>query len=193
MSRNKRSSDEGSAEAAAAPALAANADGVVPEESTVDEFCKKLSAIFRVQPTEVAMFHLEDGHLKFLFPSELKTAGSIPLSSGSAIAAHTAVNRKGELYNSFANVKHASIFETVRLGNPEEGTTHEKPIQRLISAPVLDGAGNTLGVVQVCRKGYDLLSSGPEFSLDDLRELERVAKLAAGAPFMQKNYRHPSP
>jgi hypothetical protein len=191
MSRHKRSSGDGSA-AAAAPALAANSENMVYEKTTVDEFCKKLADIFRVQSTEVAVFHVEDGHLRFLFPSELKTAGSIPLSSGSAIAAHTAVNRKGELYNSFANVKHASIFETVRLGNPGEGLTQEKPIQRLISAPVLDSAGSTLGVIQVCRKGYELLSSGPEFSLDDLRELERIANLAAAAPFMQKNYRHPS-
>jgi hypothetical protein len=191
MSRHKRSSGDGSA-AAAAPALAANSENMVYEKTTVDEFCKKLAEIFRVQSTEVAVFHVEDGHLRFLFPSELKTAGSIPLSSGSAIAAHTAVNRKGELYNSFANVKHASIFETVRLGNPGEGLTQEKPIQRLISAPVLDSAGSTLGVIQVCRKGYELLSSGPEFSLDDLRELERIANLAAAAPFMQKNYRHPS-
>jgi GAF domain len=191
MSRAKRSSDDGSA-TAAAPALAANTESIVHEKSTVDEFCKKLAKTFQVQATEVAIFHLEDGHLKFLFPKELKTAGSIPLSSGSAIAAHTAVNRKGELYNSFATVKHASIFETVRLGNPDEGLTQEKPIQRLISAPVLDSSGTVLGVIQVCRKGYELLSSGPEFSLDDLHELERVAGLAAAAPFMQESYKHPS-
>ena len=153
MSRGKRSSGKGSAEAAA---LATNQDqSIVNEHSTVDDFCRNLSQVFQVQPTEVAVFHLEEGHLKFLFPTELKTAGSIPLSSGSAIAAHTAVNKKGELYNSFASVKHASIFESVRLGNPEENTTSEKPIQRLISAPVLDSTGNSVGVIQVCRKGYD--------------------------------------
>ena len=78
-----------------------------------------LSKIIHVGQHEVALLRVESNQLKFLFPDELKTAGSIPLSSQSAVAARTAVNRKVELFNNFAKVKHASIFETVKLGTTD--------------------------------------------------------------------------
>jgi GAF domain-containing protein len=160
---------------------------VLKVDLTPDQFCKQLSQHFQVQPTEVALLRLEDGCLKFLFPHELKTAGSVPLSSSSAVVAHTATNKKVELYNSFAKVKHASIFETVPLVHSDDHEASSRPpIQRLMSAPVLDQAGNVLGVIQICRKGFDISSSGPEFTLEDVHQLERSAQLAATASFMKK-------
>jgi hypothetical protein len=150
------------------------------------EICVEFSKLFRVRQTEVALLRLEGGLLRFLFPSELSTAGAIPLSSSSAIAAHTASGKKVELYNSFLKVKHASVFESVKLSNPEEKTKWEQPpIQRLMSAPVLDTEGDVLGVIQICRKGLDLSSSGSEFTLDDLRRLEHAASSLARASIMQ--------
>src|SRR4029077_6885743 len=46
------------------------------------------------------------GFLQFGYPDELRTAGSIPISS-SSIAAHTAISKKSEIFNNFARVKHA--------------------------------------------------------------------------------------
>jgi GAF domain-containing protein len=156
--------------------------------STADQFCHELSQAFHVQPTEVALLRLEDGCLRFLFPKELQTAGSIPISSSSAIVAHTATSKKIEIYNSFATVKHASIFETVPLLQAEDHAALTRPpIQRLMSAPILDKSGGVLGVIQVCRKGDDLASSGPEFTADDLHHLERSAAQAAKAAFMKKS------
>jgi hypothetical protein len=42
-----------------------------------------------------------------------------------------------------------------------------------------------LGVLQVCRKGFDLVSAGPDFSLDDLQQVKRVTKALAKASFMK--------
>jgi hypothetical protein len=155
--------------------------------TTPDEFCNKLSRIFRVQQTEIALLQLEGGCLRFIFPPQLTTAGSIPVSSSSSIVAHTAMSKKAELFNNFSKVKHASIFETVKLGSPEDNSTFTNaPIQKLVSAPVLDQAGNVAGVLQVCRKGYDLASAGPDFTLEHLYLVERAAKVAAQAPFMKK-------
>src|SRR2546427_336826 len=42
-----------------------------------------------------------------------------------------------------------------------------------------------VAVLQVCRKGFDLLSAGPDFSLNDLQQLERVTKALAKASFMK--------
>jgi len=179
-----KSGQVNSAAAAAAAAENSPHDRLPSMEATPSEFCSELSKTFRVRSSEVALLRLEGGMLKFLFPEELKTAGAIPLSSSSAIAAHTAISKKLELFNNFPRVKHASIFETVKLTQQSE-QPDPLTIQKLISGPVLDAEGKVLGVLQVCRKGFDLLSAGPDFSLDDLQQLERVTKALAKAAFMK--------
>src|ERR1700730_4304651 len=82
--------------------------GVTPLDA-----CIVLAKVFHVQYTEVAMLRLEDGLLRFIFPEHLRTTGAIPIS-GKAIAAHTALSKKAEIFNNFARVKHASIFEAVK-------------------------------------------------------------------------------
>src|SRR5580698_4594321 len=72
-----------------------------------------LAKVFHVQYAEVAMLRLEGGLLKFIFPEHLRTTGAIPISS-KAIAAYTSLSKKGEIFNNFARVKHASIFETIK-------------------------------------------------------------------------------
>lgn len=157
------------------------------EQTTPEQFCLQLAKIFGVQPTEVALLQLEGACLRFLFPPQLKTAGSIPVSSSNSIAAHTATVKKAEIYNNFSTVKHASIFETVRLGGPEDTSLFSNPpIQKLVSAPILDGAGRIIGVMQVCRKGHTLSAAGPDFVSDHLLQVEHAARVAASAPFMKK-------
>jgi len=182
--QKQKSSGQG---AATAPALAPNrsVEFVLGQADTPEKFSAALSKLFAVRLTEVALLRLEKGLLKFLCPSELKTAGSIPVSSSTAIAAHTAVSKKTELFNSFVKVKHASVFETVRLTNPNNADELEQcTIQKLMSAPVLDPQKKVLGVVQVCRKGYDLQNAGPDFTQGDLQQLELAASVLAKAPFM---------
>ena len=70
-----------------------------------------LAKVFGVQNAEVALLRLEGGLLKFIFPEHLRTTGAIPISS-KAVAAHTALSKKAEIFNNFARVKHASPFRT---------------------------------------------------------------------------------
>ncbi len=192
MRSGKQASDGGAGTGAGLEAALAALQTLIGQNSTPDQFCLELSKIFQVQRTEIALFRLEDGRLKFLFPGELKTAGSIPLSS-SSVAAHTAVSQKADLYNNFSKVKHASVFEMVKLGHKEEAAPPDRsPIQRLITAPILDDEENVLGVIQVCRKGLVLPASGPEFTQNDLRRLECVASLVARADFMQRGWEPPA-
>ncbi len=72
-----------------------------------------LAKVFHVQYAEVALLRLDGGLLKFIFPEHLRTTGAIPISS-KAVAAHTALSKKAEIFNNFARVKHASIFETIK-------------------------------------------------------------------------------
>src|SRR5246127_6006016 len=109
---------------------------LMDQDVTPRQVCGVLAKMFQVQQTEVAIMRLEGGSLQFVYPEELRTAGSIPISS-SSIAAHTAISKKSEIFNNFARVKHASIFETIKLGSSEGLDDSEPlPIQKLMSAPV---------------------------------------------------------
>jgi len=184
--QSKSNSEKGGTAAAPARASNASVEHVLSQATTPQQFCAALAKLFGVRPTEVALMRLEKGLLNFVYPEQLKTAGSIPVSSSSAVAAHTASTRKTELFNSFVKVKHASIFETVKLSTSEEGAQPEQgTIQKLMSAPILDAHRKVLGVIQISRKGYDLATCGPDFTLDDLQQLEVAAKIACDLPFMK--------
>jgi len=144
------------------------------------DVCMVLAKIFRVQYTEVALLRLDGAQLRFLFPEHLRTTGSIPLSS-KAIAAHTAISKKPEIFNNFARVKHASIFETVRVEPGDAETTPLVPIQKLMSVPILDRNSGVLGVVQISRKGSDPKHAS-DFSREDLHDLETAAGVLASSP-----------
>src|ERR1700727_1147000 len=102
-------------------------EGVTPLEVSM-----VLAKVFHVQYAEVALLRLEGGVLKFIFPEHLRTTGAIPISS-KAIAAHTALSKKAEIFNNFARVKNASIFETIKqVGAEEDTSTPPAPIQKLM-------------------------------------------------------------
>src|ERR1700694_4540771 len=102
------------------------------------DVCTVLAKIFQVQYTEVALLRLEGGLLHFVFPEYLRTSGAIPLSS-KAVAAHTALSKKAEIFNNFARVKHASIFETIKPGSDDAvEAAAPSPIQKLMSVPIMN-------------------------------------------------------
>ena len=147
-----------------------------------------LAKVFRVQHAEVALLRLEGGLLKFIFPEHLRTTGAIPISS-KAIAAHTALSKKAEIFNNFARVKHASIFETIKpLGVETEDAVSSPlaPIQKLMSVPILDHQSAVMGVIQISRKGLDPKFT-QDFSREDLHDLEVAAGVLAASPVMQAN------
>jgi hypothetical protein len=130
-----------------------------------------VAKIFHVTRTEVALMELTGSMLSFLYPEELKAAGAIPLSS-SAVAARTARTKQAEIFNGFAEVKHFSVFELVKLGDIG---LDDQVIQKLMSAPVLARNGEVDGVIQVSRKAPRPAAAGPDFTPEDLRKLETVA------------------
>jgi len=156
-------------------------DGVSPLDA-----CMVLAKIFRVQYTEVALLKLDKGLLRFVFPEHLRTTGAIPVSS-SAVAAHTALSKKAEIFNNFARIKHASIFETVKpAGSDSDGAVQPVPIQKLMSVPIMDRSCNVVGVVQISRKGLDARFA-QDFSREDLHDLELAAGVLAVSPVIRAN------
>ena len=150
------------------------------------DLCMVLAKIFRVQYAEVALLRLEKGLLRFIFPEHLRTTGAIPLSS-KAVAAHTALSKKAEIFNNFARVKHASIFETIKpAATDSDEPAAPAPIQKLMSVPIMDRESNVVGVIQISRKGLDPRFA-QDFSREDLHDLEIVAGLLATAPAVMAN------
>ena len=147
--------------------------GLEPGNTTPESICASVAKIFQVKETEVALLELGGSLLNFLHPAELKTAGAIPLSS-SAVAARTARSRQAELFNTFTQVKHSSIFELVKLGDTG---LDDQIIQKLMTAPVLAPSGKVVGVIQISRKAPRPAAAGPDFTPEDLHQLEDVAKV----------------
>jgi len=158
---------------------------MLPESPSPESVCVKLAKILRVHRNEVALLRLEKNSLRFIFPPELRAAGMLPLS-GSAVAARTAATRTSLLSNSFSRVKHASLFESVKLGIVEDDAAQQMPIQRIMSVALASPEGSILGVVQVSRKGLDPSLAGPDFTGDDLKQLEKAALILARMGFMQE-------
>jgi len=145
---------------------------------TPGRVCGEIACIFKVRPTEVGLLWLEGDRLRFLFPVELQSAGSIPLSS-SAVAARSATTRQPEIFNNFPRVPHHTIFEQIRINGTQPLNEMPDPIQKLMSAPILGDGGAVLGVIQVCRKGMTPGVAGPDFTEDDLELLRRAARRLA--------------
>jgi hypothetical protein len=154
-------------------------EGISPQDVS-----KVLAKVFRVAHTEVALLKLEGGLLRFIFPEYLRTTGAIPISS-KAVAAHTALSKKAEIFNNFARVKHASIFETIKsVGSDVGAPASATPIQKLMSVPILDHQLAVIGVIQISRKGLDPRHA-QDFSREDLHDLELAAGLLATSSVMQ--------
>lgn len=148
---------------------AADGDASKISLSTVAE---KIARSLGVKTEEVAILEVSHRwrHLRFLVPEALKNVGFVPLSSNSAFAARTARESRPEIENNFSAARHATIFESIKIGaEPAEA------IQKMISAPILLD-GKVIGVIQVSRKGANPRSAGPDFTADDLGKILALCK-----------------
>ena len=178
--------DDGAVEEFILPENLLPLGSVLSEGVTPLDVSMVLAKVFRVQYAEVALLRLEGCLLKFIFPEHLRTTGAIPISS-KAVAAHTALSKKAEIFNNFARVKHASIFETIKpVGDETDDPAPPSPIQKLMSVPILDQHLTVLGVIQISRKGLDPRFT-QDFSREDLHDLELAAGLLAVSPVMHAN------
>ena len=143
------------------------ATGAAPNSDSLDKVARTLANLFGVDTDEVAVLKMvaKNKSLKFVIPEKLSPVGTIPLTSTTALAARTAREKKPELANNFSTARHANVFEAVPLGrDPTE------LIQKIMSAPVMDGA-RVHGVVQISRKARSLALAGADFTQKDLRTL----------------------
>ena len=136
--------------------------------SVAERIAKTLS----VRTDEVAILGVSHRwrHLHFVVPEALKNVGFIPLSSKSALAARTTRESRPEIINDFTSVKHAGVFEGVKIA-----AESAEVIQKIISAPILSG-DRVVGVIQISRKGPNVKTAGPDFTSDDLGKVLSLCK-----------------
>lgn len=149
--------------------LEKQAHPLLPE--SLERVAQAIAAVFRLQTDEVAVLEiLPPGKLlRFVLPEKLRAVGSIPITSGSALAARTARERRSDIVNNFPSFRHASVFEGVPLGR-----RYDESIQKMMSAPILRD-NRAIGVVQICRKGISPTDAGPDFTTTDLAELQGLS------------------
>jgi hypothetical protein len=153
-------------------ANAVESDAASTSQISLPGIAERIAKNLGVKPDEVALMGVSTRwrHLHFLVPESLKQVGFIPLSSTSAIAAKTARESRPDIINNFASVRHATVFEGVKIG----GESSEL-IQKMISAPILSG-DKVVGVIQVSRKGASARDAGPDFTADDLGKVLALCK-----------------
>ncbi len=139
---------------------------------SLQSVAERIAKTLGVRNDEVAIMGLSTKwkHLYFLAPEGLKNVGFIPLSSNSALAARTAKESRPEIDNKFAVARHASVFESVKVG---EETT--QAIQKIISAPILF-EGKVVGIIQISRKAPNAAAAGPDFTPADLGQVLALCK-----------------
>ena len=143
-----------------------------PTQISFASVAERIARNLSVRTDEVAILGVSNRwrHLHFVVPEALKNVGFIPLSSKSALAARTTRESRPEIINDFTSVKHASVFEGVKL--VAEGA---EVIQKIISAPILSG-DRVVGVIQISRKGAGGKVAGPDFTSDDLGKVLALCK-----------------
>jgi len=134
-----------------------------------------IAGIFRLKADEVAILEIlpPGSLLRFVLPEKLRAVGTIPLNSGSALAARTARLRRAGIVNNFSSLPHATVFEGVPMGR-----RYDESIQKIMSAPILR-ENRVIGVVQLCRKGVSPLDAGPDFNAQDMAGVQALNDLLA--------------
>jgi GAF domain-containing protein len=148
--------------------------GGFPSDEALGQLATQIGQAFKGRKDEVAILHVSpDGKmLSFLFPTKLQKVGAIPLTSSHSLAAKTIREKRGEIVNNFAVYKHPTVFESVDLSAEEKAA----PIQKIVSAPMIVDA-KVVGVIQLSRKGTAGSALGPDFTPNDLNELNIVGTI----------------
>jgi len=146
-----------------------------------------LQQAFKVEEDEIVFLSLdpETNSLYFIWPIRMSNAGSIPMSTHGSFVTGTVREQRPQIHNRFTSAQHASIFEQFKLGNPKDKKDKKdkkdnrpKTIQKIMSVPLIEGE-NSVGAVQVCRKGETDDQAGADFTKTELEALTEIAKVIA--------------
>jgi len=163
-------------------------DGMVkanrkPTDDDITLVVKELARMFSVKNDEVAVLEITQNGtiLSFIYPTKLKKAGVIPLSTTNSLATRTVREKRPEMINNFPAQKHPTIFESIALEEKADSKSpkaERHPIQKIMSVPLLSD-GKAVGVIQISRKGKTPTTAGADFTIRDLTSLVTTAGIIA--------------
>jgi len=139
-------------------------------------FAEAIAGTLEVKKEEVAVLILNSTGqtLRFVWPPQLfESQAAFPANHKNAIASQVLATMKGRVDNKLAESKHLRFYENVK-----GMETTKIPIQKMVALPLVAGA-QTLGVVEVSRKGRTPEEAGPNFSPEDAQKLVALTKEAA--------------
>ena len=117
-------------------------------------------------------------HLLFVYPAHLSKGNFMPVDDDS-IAGRVVQAKVSVIINDVPAQTHRNIYEQI-----PDADGAVRVIQKMIASPLLDGAGEVFGVFEVNRTGSSLGDSGPDFTLQDVGNLEASCK--AFAPYIHR-------
>ena len=133
---------------------------------------KSTGAVLMVEPDD------QGSHLEFLYPTHLANGNFMPVDNDS-IAGRVVLANISLIINDVPAQSHRNIYELI-----PDPDGQVRVIQKMIASPLLDGEGQTFGVFEVNRTGSDSADAGPDFTLQDVSNLEACCK--AFAPYIHK-------
>ncbi len=133
---------------------------------------KSTGAVLMVEPDD------QGSHLEFLYPRHLANGNFMPVDNDS-IAGRVVLANVSLIINDVPGQAHRKIYEQIP---DSEGQV--RVIQKMIASPLLDGEGKAFGVFEVNRTGTGSADAGPDFTLQDVSNLEACCK--AFAPYIHK-------
>ena len=146
----------------------------------IKEIQKFYMGAFNVTENEVAMFltDKEKSVLSFACPDYLVNAGMIPVTSTEAIVSNIFRTGRTVIINGFSQQKHLSVFEIIPMPDKQIA-----PIWKMIGA-LIQVEGEKIGVMEISRRGPEILEVGEDFTQSDLEFLSSsIEKLA---PYINK-------
>lgn len=150
--------------------LVAGEDREIAFKAVLKEVAAYYKDNFDLRSDEVAILLLDKSRsvLSFAYPDFLIDAGLLPVSSPDAFASQVYRSGKGAIENVFNQQKHLRLFEYVK--NPDNTS---KPICKIMAA-VLKAGDETIGIIEVSRKGHSSHEAGDDFSQENLVFFEKT-------------------
>jgi hypothetical protein len=148
-----------------------------PAEQCLEQVARILAAHFEVSAHEVGLFKFDAAGRTATFlwpPQSLGSTVKIPVKLfTTAQVSTTARDRRGSIDNAFADTPHLHMFEQALTEHE-----HRLPLQKVMTAPGLKD-DRLIWIVQISRKGQTRAEAGPDFTDEQLRQLEVLADCLA--------------
>ncbi len=132
----------------------------------------------------VLMVVPEHRQLTFIYPPHLGGGNVLPVAHDS-FAGQAVLEKKVVIENRVPEEPHKDFFERIVPKGKQA-----RSIQKMIAAPMLDGEGQVIGIIELSRTGTSPEAAGGDFTSVDGANLEKCCRVFA--PFVARTWNQKS-